>query len=172
MHNARQSRWLVLLSEYRYPYTFVVYCTRGWVLKKHLSFNKNNIPGCAPLRVNIFTVQTLPMQANLWITLYSTSLLSYHISLPPPLVVLSLLFSLSLFRRATQLSSQPFLGVLHLLSQVYFHSSRRAPPRATGTVHKNGQTPIRRSASVSLAWQVATTIYEKKVKKIKRGIRF
>lgn len=36
-------------------------------------------------------------------------------------------------------------------SQVYFHSLRGPLLRLPAAVHKNGQTPIRRSASVSLA---------------------
>jgi len=41
-------------------------------------------------------------------------------------------------------SCTSLIGLFPLLEEA-------TPPQATGTIHKNGQTPIRRSASVSLA---------------------
>lgn len=99
------------------PYTFVV--TRGWVLKKHLSFNKNNIPAaCSLLHFYSSANQRHCLSKQTYESLCSTSLLSYHILHLLPDYSLALL----------PISHPAFLiGVLHLLSQVYFHSLRRQP---------------------------------------------
>lgn len=132
------------------PYTFVV----DNYFRTDLFGRKTAPCSRSHSRHRVFTVQSIFVYrtkrhclcSQTYESLCSVSLLPYHSR--SPTLHISPLFPSSSCSSSFPLRPSPGSCTS---SQVYFHSLRGPLLGLPAAVHKNGQTPIRRSASVSLA---------------------